>query len=377
MAFFYFYLYPMRRLLALLVGLILGCTLAIPQTSYLSRPDLLEQVESCLDHTYGFSFQEARSIQVNLARLTPEHPAPVFLDALIIYWENFPLTPEDNEAEQFITLMERVVEMAEVYSESEETHLEGIFFDLFGRAFQAMFWADNGKPAKLVPDLGTMYRYTKEGFELKDDFVEFYFSTGLYNYYIEAYPEARPVYKPLVSFMQPGNRDLGLKQLEHAINNTVYLKVESLLFMSLIQLNYEDDLNSALYYMSRLNGKYPGNKYYQGLLATILMHLHKFEELDSLLITFYLQKDSYSEMIRTMAEAFMDEHRDRNKDLARTGYLKTIALADSFGPIADLIKAIGYMGLSRIYLKEGLESDSKRNARRASNHTGYKFILDH
>jgi len=61
---------------------------------------------------------------------------------------------------------------------------------LFGRAFKAMFWADNGKSGKVVPDLRTMYKRTKEGFELKDRFVEFYFSTGLYNYYIEAYPEA-------------------------------------------------------------------------------------------------------------------------------------------------------------------------------------------
>ncbi|MEN8203713.1 MAG: hypothetical protein ABFS28_14040 [Bacteroidota bacterium] len=366
----------MGRLFALLMGLSLSCMPAMTQTSYLSRPDLLEQVEAGLDHTYGFSFQEARIVQGKLAGLTPEHPAPVFLEALIIYWENFPLTPDDQESDLFIALMDRVVEMAEGYAEDERTHLEGIFFDLFGRALQAMFWADNGKPARLVPDLGAMYRHTKEGFDLKEDFVEFYFSTGLYNYYIEAYPEARPVYKPLVSFMESGNKELGLKQLEHAINNTVYLKVESLLFMSLIQLNYEDDLSSALYYMSILHGKYPKNIYYQGLLATILLHLHKYEDVSRLTEAMSSQKDAYSEMIRTMTEAYMAEHLALKTEKAKTGYLKTVALADSFGPMADIFKAIGYMGLSRIYEKKGLESDSKRYARRASNHTVYSFILD-
>jgi len=376
MAFIYFYLYPMRRLFALLTGLSLSWMLAMPQTSYLSRPDLLEQVESCLDFTYGFSFPKARHIQHKLAKLTPEHPAPVFLEALIIYWENFPLTPDEKASDQFLELMDRVVEMAEAYAKEESTHLEGIFFDLFGRAFQAMFWADNGKPIKVIPDLGSMYRHTKEGFDLKDDFIEFYFSTGLYKYYIEAYPEARPVYKPLVSFMESGDKELGLQQLEYAINNAVYLKVESLLFMSLIQLNYEDNLSSAYYYMSKLHGRYPGNLYYQGLLATILLHLQKYGEVNSLLETISPQKDSYSEMIRTMAEAYMAEHVAKNTSLAKTGYLTTVALADSFGPIADIYKAIGYMGLSRIYEKEGLESDSRRYARRASNHTVYRFILD-
>jgi hypothetical protein len=367
----------MRRLLVFLLGMLLGGSSAISQISYLNRPDLLEEVESCLDYTYGFSFEQARSIQQKLAVLTPDHPAPFFLQALIVYWENFPLTPEDEDADLFITLMERVVDLAEAQTEMDETHLEGVFFDLFGRAFQAMFWADNGKPTRVVPDLGAMYRQTKKGFDLKEEFVEFYFSTGLYNYYIEAYPEARPVYKPLVSFMQPGNKELGLKQLEHAIQHAVYLKVESLLFMALIQLNYEDDLHSALDYMSILNKSYPGNIYYQGLLATILVHLHKYEELDNLLETVYLQQDSYSEMIWTMAEAQIAEHTSRGETQAKEGYLKTVALADSFGPVADLFKAMGYMGLSRMYEKEGLESESRRYARRASNYTVYTFILEH
>jgi len=361
----------------MLLGLSLSWGLACSQTSYLSRPDLLKQVESCLDLTYGYSFQKARITQADLARITPEHPAPVFLEALIVYWENFPLTPDHTESEQFIALMERVVEMAEDFAEDDQTHLEGIFFDLFGRAFQAMFWADNGKPARVVHDLGTMYRHTKEGFLLQEDFVEFYFSTGLYNYYIEAYPEARPVYKPLVSFMHSGDKELGLEQLEHAIDNAVYLKVESLLFMSLIQLNYENDLSSALHYMSVLHGKYPGNLFYQGLLATILLHLNKFKEVDKLLDTMNPQKDSYSDMIRAMSEAYISEYQTKSSSQAKAGYLKTVDLADSFGPIADIYKAIGYMGLSRICEKEGNESDSKKYSRKASNHTVYSFILDH
>jgi predicted Zn-dependent protease len=146
--------------------------------------------------------------------------------------------------------------------------------------------------------------------------------------------------------------------------------------MTIIQMNYEDSLSSALFYMSKLHGKYPKNMYYQGLLATILLHLHMYEEVTRLVDSIHLQKDSYSEMIRTMAEAYLAEHSVQNESLAKEAYLKTVALADSFGPIANLFKAIGYMGLSRIYEKEGLESDSKRYARRASNHTAYKFILD-
>lgn len=376
MAFFYFYLYLMSKIISGLICLGLSWTAAISQISYLDRQDLLDRVENCLDLTYGFSFTEAKQQQLILSDLTPEHPAPLFLEALIIYWKHYPLTPEKKESEQFLFLMDSCVQMAEDYTDNDHTHLEGVFFDLFGRAFQAMYWADNGKPFKVVPNLGTMYHLTKEGFHMKDDFVEFYFSTGLYNYYIEAYPEAHPIFKPLVSFMQEGDKVLGLEQLEYAINHTVYLKVESYLFMTLIQLNYEDDLKSALYYISSLYKIYPQNTCYQGLILTILLHQKEFTEARKVLMTMSTQTDDYSDMIKTMSKAFLSEQFLSNDKHAKEGFLKTIELAESFGPIADMYKAISYMGLSRISEREEMHHQAKKYARMAGNHTTYKFIIN-
>jgi hypothetical protein len=266
--------------------------------------------------------------------------------------------------------------MAEELVEYDVTYQEGIFFDLFGRAFKAMFWADNGKSGKVIPDLGNMYRRTKEGFELKDQFVEFYFSTGLYNYYIEAYPEAHPVYKPLLSFMLEGDKQLGLEQLNHAINHTVYLKVEALLFMSLIQLKYEEDLPSAAVYARRLHHDYPDNIYYRGHLLTILLHQHSYMEVQEMLRIMEGEKDPWSDMIRTLAEAFMAEKQSANDLLAAEGYKKLRNSADSFGPFADVYAAMAYMGLSRLNEQKGLESEARRYARKASKLTAYHFILD-
>lgn len=362
----------------LLTGL-LGMLCIIPifsQQSYLHRPDLLEKVEEGLQHTYNYAFDEARTIQKELLESTPDHPAPVFLEALIVYWEHFPLLPDNSAANSFEDLMDQCVNLAKELIKNEETYLEGIFFDLFGRAFKAMFWADNGKSGKVVPDLGTMYRRSKEGMELKDQFVEFYFSTGLYNYYIEAYPDVHPAYKPLVSFMQKGDKKLGLEQLNHAINHAIYLKVEALLFMSLIQLKYEKDLSTAAIYARRLHYDYPNNIYYQGHLLTILLHQHRFSEVQKILGNTEGQKDPWSDMIRTLADAFMAE-KQGDKDLqAGQGYQKLVKSADAFGPIADAYSAMAYMGLSRLHQKKELDSEARRYARKASKHTSYSFILD-
>jgi len=360
--------------IGLLAGL--GWSALFSQLSYLDRPDLLEKVNTGLNHTYNFAFEDARYIQQELLRSTPDHPAPVFLEALILYWEHFPLLPKEQASDRFIALMEQCVQMAETLVEQEETYLEGVFFDLFGRAFQAMFWADNGKSGKLVPDLRTMYKRTKEGFDLKEDFVEFYFSTGLYNYYIEAYPEAHPVYKPLLSFMQKGDKKLGLQQLNHAINHAVYLKVEAILFMSLIQLKYEEDLQTAAIYARRLHHDYPGNLYYQGHLLTILLHQHRYGEAEELLRSMDRQKDAWSEMNRTLARAYVTEKQKNNELLAGRAYQDLLVQADSFGPFADIYAAMAYMGLSRLHAEKGLISEARRYARQASKRTGYPFILN-
>ena len=145
----------------LLIGLLgwLCWTPGFSQLSYLHRPDLLEKVEKGLHHTYNFAFEEAREIQLDLLKASPNHPAPVFLEALIIYWEQFPLLPGNPAAERFVYLLDRCEEMADELVKREETYQEGLFFDLFGKAFKAMFWADNGKSGKVVSDLSHVQTY--------------------------------------------------------------------------------------------------------------------------------------------------------------------------------------------------------------------------
>lgn len=362
----------------LLIGLLgwLCWTTSFSQLSYLNRPDLLEKVEQGLYNTYNFAFEEARDIQKDLLSASPDHPAPFFLEALIIYWENFPLLPDNPASGQFVLLMDKCVVLAKELVKREETYDEGIFFDLFGRAFKAMYWADNGKSGKVVHDLGPMYRLTKKGKEEQEQFVEFYFSTGLYNYYIEAYPEAHPAYKPLLAFMQKGNKQLGLQQLNHAISHSVYLKVEALLFMSLIQLKYEKDLPTAALYARRLYQDYPNNVYYQGHLLTILLHQYRFEEAQTILHSMEEQLHPWSSMVLSFAEAFMEEKQSNNLHLADQEYQNLLKLSNSFGPIADVYAAMAYMGLSRLCEKQGLEDEAQKYARKASKLTTYRFILD-
>ncbi|MBN1131798.1 MAG: hypothetical protein JXR52_02170 [Bacteroidales bacterium] len=361
-----------------IISVLLAITLinSPAQVSLLDNPTILEKVKQCLHATYNFSFIEARELQCQLAKLHPDHPAPYFLKGLIIYWQNFPLIPEKKASGDFIEQMDLSISKASRMVPDSALYLEGIFFNLFGRAFKAMYWADNGRALKVLPDLRVMYSNTMTGFDLKDEFVEFYFSCGLYNYYIEAFPEANPIYKPLVAFMRDGDKELGLQQLEYAMEHSIYLKAESLLFMSLIHCNYEANLAAASKYALRLYHSYPRNSYYWGHAIITLLHQGAFSLAGELLKATTIRQDLFYSMIETLAEAFIEEFGSGKMDRASMLYRNSLDIASKYGDFGNLYKAIAYMGLSRIAATEKDETLKLKYLRLAESHTGYDYIIN-
>ncbi len=364
------------RCLKWLTGIFLFLSLeASGQQRLLNRPERQDMVQKCLHATYNYNFSEARALQQDLYKTDPLHPAYTFLEVLIIYWENFPLLPSDDEAQMFIEKIEKTIELADKMIEKNPEELEGLFFDLFGRAFRAMFWSDNGHPAKVLADLDNMYRVTVKGFDLTDKFNEFYFSTGLYNYYIEAFPKAHPIYKPFAALLKSGDTELGLKQLQYAIDHTVYLHVESLLFMTLLQLNYEKEYNTALNYASELYRSYPNNVYYMTVYSILLLRTGNYALADVIADKLEKTEETFSVMISELIFGYTDEKENNNLYQAGKLYENVIRKAKDFGHFADQYAAIAWMGQARIAAKEGNRQEAEKCYKKAESLTNYDFIL--
>lgn len=354
----------------------LSCTLLLSsgQYSILEQPELLQKVEKCLYATYGFRFDEAGKIKEDLKIDLPGHPAPYFLEALVVYWENFPLLPDDAEVVNFEKAMEKTIALSKELKSQPDGEMEGIFFDLHARAFRGMFWADNGRPGKVIADIDNLYRSTMQGIEMKDQFNEFYFSSGLYNYYIDAYVEKHPIYKPVSLLFRKGNRKKGLQELEYASKNSTYIKYESILFMSLLQLNYERDMESALDYMSVLYNHFPENIYYLSQYLVILLHSKHFAVAEALNSKLGTSNNQFELLIYNMTEGFLNENYRNTSTVAEKNYLSVIKSYDNFGDIANLYVAIAYAGLARIADKEGDMQQARKFRRRSSRYASYEFI---
>lgn len=346
------------------------------QKPLLDNPAVLEDARECLADIYNFDFPSARYHLQKVKQYSPQHPAVPFLKALVVYWENFPITPGHEKEELFLKTMEQSIKSSELWADYDEDELEAIFFDMISRAFFVMYWADNGKPGKVFPHLNRMYRHVMEGFELKDIFNEFYFTTGLYNYYVIAYPEKHPAYAPVVALFKNGNKKEGLTQLEYCAENSVFLRVEARFFLSLLYMNYELNYHQATRHAAELYREFPSNSYYLGKYLEFLLYDKKYFLAPVLISKLKDRESSFDQMQYHLYSAFYLEKVKKSYIQAKRSYATALNLAAEYGDFAGTYEAIALMGLGRMEASWGNHKEAGRYFRKAKNKTSYRYILD-
>jgi hypothetical protein len=342
----------------------------------LDNPAVMQTVDSAVRHLYNFDFETADSLISAITGETPGHPVGPFLEGLSFYWRNYPLLPGQGKTETYIALMDSSIERAGKLLEVDKNDVEGTFFDLVGRAMLLLYYADNGVTSGYFKNILPAYHDVMKGFDMMNQFNEFYFTTGLYNYYREAYPEAHPVYKAATMFLKSGDEARGLKQLEYAADHCVFLKVEANLYLSYIYLNYENNPAMAAERMRRLHKRYPDNTYFLCRYGETLLINKQFDKAKLLLseITKAGRKDDYVKMKGLILSGFFNEKTRRNFFIARHNYLAGLKLSKDFGEIAENFQAIAYWGLYRIYKQQNQEAKASHYKDLAREHSSYDYL---
>ncbi len=365
-----------RKRLFIVLLILLFPLQGIPQSGILSRKDLLVKVRGVLSSMYNYDFDQAKTKLDKIKSEIPDHPAVTFLEALVMYWEDYPLTLESKNTNDFLRLMEETIQKAESLNQKDPDNLESIFFSLFGKAFYVMFWADNGKPGKVFPYLNSMYHYTIKGMEIKDKFTEFYFSTGLYNFYIEAYPEKHPIYRPISRLFKHGNREEGLKDLQYCAENATYLRVEAKYFLSLLYLGYEDNPKKASEFAADLYREFPKNIGYMGNYAYTLLFDKKFSVAEIIIQNLAQNSDQFSQLQAHIFNGYLLEKYKNDFAFATKEYEEGLKLAGKFGENVNSFKAMAWMGLGRQYKREGDINEASKYFKWAKNISSYDYLID-
>ena len=231
------------------------------QPSILSNKPAYRLTEQILDRIYNVD-EESQSLIARLDKMLPRYPAIPLLRALSLRSAHYPIEPDSQEFEKMKGHLYEVIDQAEAVLDQEKDHAEANFFMLSAYGLLALYENEDGNSFKAVGQAKSAYSYLKKGFDLQEKYPDFYFSSGLYNYYRVKYPELHPVYKPFMWFFRDGDKALGLKQMHKAFRQSLFLRSESADYLMHIYLYYEDQPDKALSYGRKLVKEYPNNLYF-------------------------------------------------------------------------------------------------------------------
>jgi len=355
---------------------IIGISSALGQA-----PSIIENEESkrlaqkAVKSVYQWDFAKATEYAKELEQDMPDHPAAPFLKAMILYWENIPFNFESQEYKQHMAFLEEALSRTEVILDADDDNLEAKFFKISIRSVQIRNYDDNGQTMKSVGAAKQIYSLIMDGFDQRDEFIEYYFPVGLYNYYREYYPEAHPVYKPFVFFFKSGDKEKGLQQMDYAVNHAIFTKPEALGYLAHIQYRCEENPQKAFRYMKRINRLYPNNLHYLTTYTEALLLERNFEEAIPFIEKLLASDREFYKMAGLVYQGMLKEKRDGNIDVAAEHYKEAKKIAKNLShPAANDLKTYLYLGLSRFYEQEGNNYMAKGFYKDARSHDNYDYV---
>jgi tetratricopeptide (TPR) repeat protein len=245
---------------------------SVSQELILEDSILINRMNKTIDLIYNFEFDDAYLGIDTLEQQLGDHPALHLLRSMIFYWRDRPFKEDTDPFQEYQRELETAIELATSFQENEDLYEEGEFYILAGYGLLTDFYNSIGQRMKAVGSAKKAYNSLKEGFELKEKFPDFYFSSGVYNYYREKFPELHPFYKTFLWVFVNGDMEMGLEQLKVASEEGVFTQREALIYLFHIYLRYENKPDLALPYSQTLVKRFPGNTRFKCLFIESMIY---------------------------------------------------------------------------------------------------------
>jgi hypothetical protein len=334
----------------------------------------LDQIKQAVTNVYNFHFNDSREICRKIAQRYPGHPVNFLLNGLILYWEDYPLLPTSPDHGLFEENLRHCIELCEKENNTS-TKDEFLITNLCARGFLLLFYSDNNLNKEVIPLAISTYKYIRLAFENTSVLPDFYFFTGLYNYYTEAYPEAHPVYQSVALLFPKGNKAAGLKDLENCARNSYVLNAESSSFLSNIYINFEINYPQAAIHTKSLHDKYPNNtQYFAGYIKSLLLIRNYDEAEKQIILAQTFSENKYFAGQLTILHAILQEKKYRKYKSAEAFYNQGLKQISDYGNYSKEFSAYAYFGLSRIRGKFNDATGKKYFLEKANDVAVYKKV---
>jgi hypothetical protein len=332
----------------ILTGLILYLNTTYSDGQILKDSTSIGLIKRGIGFVYNFQFDNANKVSEELGKMYPGHPVNYLFKGMITYWENYPLITTSVARESFEETMKKCIDQCDnIKNPADEAEI--LLVNLCARGLLLLYYTDNYLSLEVFPMAASTYQCIRHSFNYTAHNSDFYFFTGVYNYYREAYPDAHPVYKTLAFLFPKGSKSKGLEDLEVVAKNSIMLKAEAYSFLTSIFLNFENNYQQATFYSKSLHEVYPDNPEYLGSYIKNLLLIKEYSEAErEILISGSKLKNPFFRAQVTIFKGILEEKKYHDNNQAEQLYQKGIKDISIFRSYGNEYAAYAYFGLSRI-----------------------------
>ncbi|UFH54438.1 tetratricopeptide repeat protein [Spirosoma sp. KNUC1025] len=268
-------MFNLKNVFIILSWLVLSLT---AQGQVLQDPAAQQLIIKALDSIYNMEFVEADALVRQIQTRYPQHPVGLILRATQLDLQNLPISDNKAATAQFVQSVEQAMERSKRMLDKNEDDPEAVFFMLTCHSYMASLYHNRGESLKAVGESKKAYSYLRDGFKLMDKNPDFYFTSGLYNYYVERYPMDHPIVRPFMFFFADGDIALGIKQMDVATHKGLFMRPVANYYLSHILMKYEGNPARAAVYTKYLIDKYPDNPLFAMSYAEALLMSGRYAE---------------------------------------------------------------------------------------------------
>jgi tetratricopeptide (TPR) repeat protein len=193
----------------------------------LMREDADSLTRQGIFHIYNLQFDSAEAYFGELIRRYPDHPAGYFMDAMVSWWKILSSRRTRQYDEEFLQKIARVLQVCEPILQRNPYDIVGLFFKGGALGYRGRFYAMRERWIPAANDGREAFNILLQVQRLAPSNHDVLLGTGIYNYYAAKLPEMYPILRPLLLFLPPGDKELGILQLRASARHARYAATEA------------------------------------------------------------------------------------------------------------------------------------------------------
>lgn len=259
-----------------------------------------EDAVTAIDSLYNRNAEASDQIMENWKQRHPDHPIWEMWDAMELWWIVLEDLYDHSHDDRLMEAMQRTDYAAGQLLNRQPNHPDALIIRALANGYIARHYSNRDNWLSSVNVSRKAYSTYQTLMEVEPGFPDNEFVQGMISYYAAYIPEEYPVVRAVSWFFPDGDKEKGLQKIKTASNEGVFSRPEATYFMGNIQLNYENNVDEAMTYFSRLVDKYPDNGYYRRLMVRTLSNQNNHEDVLTTVdqaLSHWKDKDEASQMI--------------------------------------------------------------------------------